>query len=146
MLKPRKLSSWKLKREFWQQVSNFISSTSAGSICVYVATNSVHVNVPACGRMLLYPLKRAASLGNVPQGSSRVPVALSSASPGASLLSPWHPVRPPVCKHSIYRWYERLSEMWWLSSELRAGDCCHLRGQRWDWLREGEIQRASLTW
>ena len=64
---------------------------------------------------------------------------------------PWGPPLaasgPVACLHTPHpSAYEQLSETWWLSSEVRTGNCRHLGGQRWDWLRDGETQRASLTW
>lgn len=45
----------------------------------------------------------------------------NSASSGASFLNQWRLVVLPACKHSIHLSYERLSQMWWLIGELRAG-------------------------
>ncbi len=147
-----KFSSGTLERKFWQQVWNFVSYTSAGSVGMRLAGHvSAYVSEHTCGWTLLYStfgnkwrlVKFPCIPSHVLRGPIQAPVASGRASLGASLL---RLVRLPVCKHSIHLWYERLSEKWWLSSEVRAGGCCHLRGQRWDWLREGEIQRASLTW
>ena len=146
MLKPIKVSSLKLERKSSLQVRNFIriskvcriSQPEWGQTCVCVCV-VMHVNV---GCYCTFRNKQG--LVKFPSVSHRGPQQHQVARPQGPLCCVWSGL--PVCKHSIHRWYERLSEMWWLSSEVRAGDCCHLWGQRWDWLSEGEIQRASLTW
>lgn len=105
-------------------------------VCVCVCSCIVYVSEQIC----CWKQTRSCEISpHFPLTCSGGPVALGSASLRASWL---RLVWLPVCKHSIHRWYERLSEMWWLSSEVRPGDCCHLGGQRWDWLRDGEIQRG----
>lgn len=55
------------------------------------------------------------------QGAHPASVAPRSASSGASFLPLWRLVVLPACKHSIHLRYESLSQMWWLTGELRAG-------------------------
>lgn len=150
MLKPLMLSSWM----FWQQVWNFISPRVCGEVCTCVSVfMHVYVSEHTCGWTLLYLWKQSRSCEMSPhsphmlRGPIQAPGGIGQYVPwGLFAASVWRLLWQPVCKHSIHRWYERLSEMWWLSSELGAGDCCHLRVQRWDWLREGETQKVSLTW